>query len=343
MLNNESSPTVTNCTFTENSAYGTNTGYGGGMSNELFSSPTVTNCIFTGNSVGGGGGGMENFYYCSPTVTNCTFTDNSAEYGGGMSNLGSDPIVNNCTITGNSATNGNALACDSYEQSYPSNLQVTNSVLWDGGDEIFNNDGSTISITYSDIQGGWMGVGNIDDDPLFVDPNNDDYHIMTGSPCIDVGDNSVVDANIPDLDGNPRIMNDVVDMGAYEFLGPLEADVHIIPSVINRNNRLKRIIAIVRLPEGINKADVSDEPFVLHVAGDEIDGIEATWQRVIGWGSGTRAFAFFSKDELMDLVSGNGPVELTVTGKLESGRGIYGSDTVRIVRPRRRRARWRRR
>jgi len=80
MFNKNSSPTVTNCTFTGNSAdY-----FGGGMHNEFSSSPTVSNCTFSGNSAGERGGGMYNSgSSSSPTVTNCTFTGNSAGASGG--------------------------------------------------------------------------------------------------------------------------------------------------------------------------------------------------------------------------------------------------------------------
>ena len=106
---NFSSPTVTNCTFSANSASD-----GGGMGNFQSSSPTVTNCTFTGNSASGdGGGGMYN-NNSSPTVTDCTFSGNSARNapgllqsaGGGMFNFNnSSPTVTNSTFTGNMAAN----------------------------------------------------------------------------------------------------------------------------------------------------------------------------------------------------------------------------------------------
>jgi len=102
---------------------------------------------------------------------------------------------------------------------------------------------------------------------------------------------------------------------------------------------LRRVIAIMRLPEGIGRRDVADEPFVLYVGDSDTDGIEAKWQRVIGWGNMARVFALFDKAELMELISGIGPVELAVTGKLTSGQYIYGSDMVRIIEPQRRRGR----
>ena len=67
------------------------------------------------------------------------------------------------------------------------------------------------------------GVGNIDLDPLFVDPDNDDYHLQPGSPCINLGTNAPPGGlPLTDLDGNPRVICGVVDMGAYEAPEPMD-------------------------------------------------------------------------------------------------------------------------
>lgn len=116
---------------------------------------------------------------------------------------------------------------------------------------------------------------------------------------------------------------------------PIEADVHVVPRTINRRSRMKRVMAILQLPEGVSKHDIADEPFVLY-PDESDDGIEAIWDRVIGRGNQATVFALFDKDELMAIVPGTGRVELTVVGRLESGQCIYGTDTVSIVRPRRR-------
>ncbi|MHC4427851.1 MAG: choice-of-anchor Q domain-containing protein, partial [Planctomycetota bacterium] len=196
---------------------------GGGMYNE-YGSCTVVNCAFIEND----GSGMRN-HWASPTVTGCLFSGNVANWGGGMhNNDSSSPTVTNCTFSGNSASSGNALAFDSYQQQYPNDLFMANCVMWDGGDEIWNNDGSTVNITYTAVQGGWTGTGNIRRDPLLVDPDNGDFRLSPGSPCIDAGDNSAVPEGIRrDLDGNPRfvvgrsenqfIAAPPVDMGAYEY------------------------------------------------------------------------------------------------------------------------------
>ena len=99
MINNGTSPTVTNVTFSDNLAV-----YGGGMVNNDGSNPTLTNVTFSGNSAASLGGGMFNAA-SSPTLTNVTFSGNSAGSGGGMINdSGSSPTIKNATFSANEAT-----------------------------------------------------------------------------------------------------------------------------------------------------------------------------------------------------------------------------------------------
>jgi len=79
----QSSPTISNCTFSGNSA-----GWGGGIINRNSASPTITNCIFTGNSAVNRGGGVYNEFDSSPSIDSCTFSGNSAQLGGGIYNVG---------------------------------------------------------------------------------------------------------------------------------------------------------------------------------------------------------------------------------------------------------------
>ncbi len=238
------SPTVSNCVFSGNSAAN-----GGGIFN-FFASPTVINCTFSGNSATAGGG-IHNFS-SNPTVTNCLFLGNTANSGGGMFNSSSNTTVTNCHFTENSAdTSGGGMS------NFFGSPTVTNCILWgDSPDEIT---GDTLLVTYSLIQGGHPGFGNIDADPLFIDPDNGDFRLSPGSPCTDAGNNWGVRQDFQDLDGdgdtreltpwdldgNPRFNADpadfdpgcgvpvVVDMGAYEFqfdpveevfLGDLDGD-----------------------------------------------------------------------------------------------------------------------
>jgi hypothetical protein len=256
MANHESSnPTVTNCTFTDNSAdndsgggmfnetdcspivtsctfSGNQAWNGGGMENtcgmaNMSSNPTVTNCTFTNNSAFYYGGGMDN-YQSSPSVTNCIFSGNSASYGGGMENYESNPTVTNCTFTGNTSSDyGGGM------DNYQSSPMVTNSIFWSNtptnGPQIYDYLSSS-TVAYSDIQGELLpGPGNINANPCFVGSGN--YRLLPGSPCIDAGNNNAVPAGVTtDLDGFPRFIDDlltsntgngippIVDMGAYEFL-----------------------------------------------------------------------------------------------------------------------------
>lgn len=247
---NSSNPTLSNCTFSGNWA-----GLRGGAMINNNSGPSLTNCRFRGNSAGLMSGGIHNFRNSSPVLINCVFSGNRADgYGGAMLNSMSVVTITNCTFVGNFATNGNALACDQTAPAGPSVVVLVNSTLWDGGDEIWNNDGSTITVTYSNVHGGWPGMGNIDADPRFVglgywgdandpniavDPNapnalwfDGDYHLLSDSPCIDAGDNAAVPPNAIDLDADSRIVDGdcnctpVVDVGAYEFgyIGDLDCD-----------------------------------------------------------------------------------------------------------------------
>ena len=209
-----SSPTVTQCTFSGNTA-----GAGGGMYNSA-SSPTVTDCIVTSNS-GAGGGGMYNYNNSTPTVTQCTFSNNSADsYGGGMYNDESSPTVTQCTFSGNTAYYyGGGMYNDS------SSPTVANCILWnDTGGEI-RDDFSTPLVTYSDVQGGYVGTGNINADPMFVDAGSGDYHLSPGSPCVNAGDNAAaVVFSDTTTDAGTQTSVIVADPGRYAIDDEIEYD-----------------------------------------------------------------------------------------------------------------------
>ena len=206
-----SSATISDNTITGNSAYDG----GGGIYCDYFSSPTITNNTISGNSTESDGGGI----YCHPshssqTITNNTITENEADFrGGGIFCYRSSPTIINNTITGNSGEKGGGIYCE-----HESSPIVLNTIFWeDSPDEIYVDDSSYIDITYSDIQGGWPGEGNIDADPLFVDAGNGNYHLSDDSPCIGAG---IMTPDVPDrdIDKNPRPnpADSDPDIGAYE-------------------------------------------------------------------------------------------------------------------------------
>ena len=221
-----SSPTITNCILTGNTG---DSGGGGGIYCAMCFT-TITNCTISGNTAIGDGGGV----YTEggdPTITNCMITGNTTDSnGGGVYSSYSNPTISNCTITGNTA--GTAAGVYFHGESTPT---ITNSILWGNGtEEIYVDASSTLVVSYSDVQGGWPGMGNIDADPRFVEPASGDFHCLHGSPAIDSADNTAVPPGVTtDLDGNVRFQDDpsmpdtgnpdgvnpIVDMGAYEFQG----------------------------------------------------------------------------------------------------------------------------
>lgn len=218
MRNYASSPVLTQCTFLGNiSDY-----HGGALYNKTNSAPVLVNCSLLDNTSGFNGGGMHN-YEASPTLINCTISGNHADYyGGGMYiDRSSSPLLTNCIISGNSADWGAGIYIN--DNSTP---RLTNCILWgDTPDEIFTSS-STAVITYSDVQGGYVGVGNLNVDPGWVDPANANFHLSPGSPCMEVGNNAAPELPTHDFEGHPRVIDGdedgtaTVDLGVDEFTPP---------------------------------------------------------------------------------------------------------------------------
>jgi len=244
--------------------------HGGGIHNWWEADLTVINSKIYNNTASWWGGGIFNGPDggASLTLVNSALFGNQAEKGGGIFNgsafsesgavlevINSTVFINTASLEGGGIHN---------KQGAP---DLFNSILWGNsaatGSQIFNSTSVfTPTIRYSDIEGsggsgaswdptlGIDGGGNIDGDPLFVDPNgaddlfgtgDDDLRLADGSPAIDAADNSAVPADTCDLDGDgntteplpydldgtdrlqDHITSDtgngtapVVDMGAYE-------------------------------------------------------------------------------------------------------------------------------
>ena len=146
---------------------------GGGIYNTL-GGLEISNAVFLSNQARGEGGAIA-VHSGLEAVTNVTFFGNSATYdGGGAVSLtwDSTPDITNCILYGN----------------YPDDLALHNS--------------AAPSVTYSLVEDGYTGDGNIAGDPLFADPENGDLHLSPGSPAIDAGNAAV--APLTDLNGTAR-------------------------------------------------------------------------------------------------------------------------------------------
>ena len=200
----------------------------------------IVNCKFDANVAGNYGGGV---YAGSPTrVVGCLFTNNEAsnselmEGGGGAICLAETSLlIFNSTFSHNFGGIGKTIYCQDAE------LSFINSILWDGSISTDNkiflatfDDPPTMFIDHSDVEGGTTFIsgtgayilnwasGNLSEYPLF-EWIWGDYSLAWNSPCINAGRSDTLQLLIPieDLAGNPRIMGGEIDMGCYEYQGPI--------------------------------------------------------------------------------------------------------------------------
>ncbi|MHC4575183.1 MAG: PKD domain-containing protein [Planctomycetota bacterium] len=158
------------------------------------------------------------------TITSNVITGNESSEGAGIGVFSGDAMIANSLMCGNSAEvlGGGIYLC------YDTNVVIIDCILWanlpsqaDGWPDQSN----ILSITYSDVESGWLGEGNIKEDPLFLDAANGDYHLQVDSPCINAGDPGFVpQPDETDFDGNPRILLGRVDIGPYDMPGQVTLD-----------------------------------------------------------------------------------------------------------------------
>lgn len=239
-----SNPIFTGCLFDANEALGN----GGAMFNlggsYNTSSPSFRNCIFQ-NNTGYEGGALS--FQCSyngtsdPKVINCLFLNNKGSKGGAVFNSNQyqsstlNPVFINCTFSGNASSGGSEM----YNIGAWCLPFVSNCIFWtdSANGKSIQNELGVPQINYTLLKesncppGAICGSGMIfNQDPLFLNAQNGDFHLQSESPAIDKGDNIAIPAGITsDLEGNTRIFNGtglpsaVVDFGAYEFGAPVSA------------------------------------------------------------------------------------------------------------------------
>jgi hypothetical protein len=235
-------PNINNCFISDNQAGERREpgemGYGGGI---YCDSATIINCQILGNKAAYSGAGI----CCRSTqIMNCFIADNSAFWmfsaGGGITSRSS--TITNCIITRNEAADGPGGGIYGWGSTTIANSIIVNNKPgytpgqgWEGAgiygtsstivtnSIVRENRGFEISgqpiVSYSNIEGGWLGAGNIDEDPLFRDPENEDYHLMAtycgdpyDSPCIDAGRLNILDEVLDCFHG---LGTEQSDMGAY--------------------------------------------------------------------------------------------------------------------------------
>jgi predicted outer membrane repeat protein len=262
-----SDPVISDCTFIGNTAGES----GGAITNTDDSRPQIIRCVFQGNTANSQGGAIASLSRSAPTLSQCIFSANSSQSSGGAiyCEAGTNTHLDHCLFSANTAWLGGAIAndgaavtltnctlgsnkswwsCGGLWNGAGSMARVEDCILWGNTDSNSPQqidraqvvrDNVDLIVDYSCVQGtlsGLPGVGNIASDPLFGDPNNGDYHLMSGagrwnanqklwvidtvtSPCIDAGDPSLPLGDEPlstPLDPtNTWSINRRIDMGVY--------------------------------------------------------------------------------------------------------------------------------
>jgi len=199
--------TIANCEFNNNSAM-----VSGAIDIEgryAFTLLAVDSCSIINNSALHSGGGVTISRYAISTVSNTLIASNTsslvdtAEFYSGGANIwgGANVDFLNCTFTGNVSDWGSGLTIQSGAVS-----NITNCIFWGNSYEQialadYDSLGGTLTIDYSDLQGGidsvsvsensslYFGTHILDLDPFFCNPDNGDYAIAENSPCVGTGDN----------------------------------------------------------------------------------------------------------------------------------------------------------
>lgn len=225
------------------------------------SSPLIRKCIFHDNYALDFGGAIFVYLGSNPIISNCLFYNNESNYGGVLAYYSqSNGILINNTISDNVAIHGGAFYF--YSESNP---QIINNIIWgnsaDYGSQVYFASMSLCypGFYYNNIEGGIEGfyggstleyLFNISEDPLFTgEPAETPYYILAGSPCIDMGTPDTSGWYYPDylpeicLGGNPRVVNDRIDIGACEYFptGILEAVVSSQPVTVYPNPFIDRL------------------------------------------------------------------------------------------------------
>ena len=232
-------PRIANCRFYDNYALLD----GGAVYNTAEDgegSPEFTNCYFYNNSADDDGGGVFSFGdggTANPSFINCSFYDNQANDDGGAigyddSDFGS-MVVTNCTFFNNKASFGGLLGINFWD-SGEIPLEVKNCIAWGNSStfEVNSTSNGICLITYSLIEDATCpNRASCDANtifnqyPDFADSMNHDFTLEETSLAINAGNPDTMGLSLPkfDLIGSTRIDGDTVDIGAFEFISPIDS------------------------------------------------------------------------------------------------------------------------
>lgn len=230
-------PIIQYNTITNNSS----SSHGGGIFCYECEWSPISHNIISHNSADGEGGGIA-CYKSWFFIKNNIVSHNSAQSNGGgillSLSLFKTELHNNCIFRNNTSETGGGIYCDVFDVDIDKSTIVTNSASSSGGIYLYGDNSDVVNciirgntggniggspfndITYSNIEGGISGTGNIDNNPLFLDPENDDYHLQQHpcqpgvvNPCVDTGDPTSFLGGSTRTDARPD--ENIIDMGYH--------------------------------------------------------------------------------------------------------------------------------
>ena len=268
-------------------------------------SVNIDRCVFEHNhGINGAGLYMIRCYERPCNISNSLFANNYSEhFGGGLAISDSSPEMNNLTVVDNYSYGVTCGGIFFYQHSSPI---VRNCVIY--GNEHYNSLNDPIQIwiwTYDDyvpefhnclIEFGLENItghenvqvyGNcLDENPLFVDPENENYRLSAESPCLNAGLTYDDDLTALDLDKSWRVCNSGIDLGAYEYTATgiaeakqdvnpvhivgnpitdasyaeieLESECNLTASVYSLDGKLLNSKHITNLETGLNRIEVGE-------------------------------------------------------------------------------------
>ena len=230
-INNGGAPSFTDCSF-----IGGNGGSYGGAFDIASGGPVRFERCYFWNNTAARAGALEVFATNGVIVSNCVFRGNISTGSGGGGAIwvgtGGNTKVRNCTIVGNlSLVNG----VGGMRNQGASGTVVRNCIFWDnegpGGAQAASNQLNLITdVAYSNVEGGFVGTGNVAGDPAFASIALGDYRLTPSSVAVDAGSNFSSPAGVKmDHSGLLRFVDfalvpdtgsgtsPIVDMGAFEL------------------------------------------------------------------------------------------------------------------------------
>jgi len=174
-----------------------------------------------------GGGIFENSYGTTIIQNNLIYKNLSDSEGGGIYSIPKNQLyyINNSIVYNSCKSHGAGI----YFKINGTNelLNIYNNIVWynntvDNSNEDILIDGygalkKSYNNNISSISGLWdISIDNVDGEPLFVDPNEDNYILFSTSPCVDSGSNDAPYLPETDINNSYRIQNENVNIGAYE-------------------------------------------------------------------------------------------------------------------------------